>query len=245
MLLLLIRLALLGAVVGENSAPITAPEQSKIYDDSAMIQSRIGDGSVVIPFRIDADSTVTATEDFDADSGQIKDGRIERSSDLQEEKFDKVETSLVGYQNLLVDDQNQSGGENGHEIQDVENSSAGDPNALGVVKNALSLSTSAVISQDCLDEKKSSSAVVVLESTLGSIELEERHAWVGQLCSSDGACGSDLLYCSAEGVCLCDQSKANFLYEYRHHFQVRFSLHLGNLFLKSFLKNGSVIERVP
>jgi len=52
-----------------------------------------------------------------------------------------------------------------------------------------------------------------------SSAIEERKATVGTLCS--GTCDSDLLYCSPEGVCLCDEDNANFVYEYRHHFTIR------------------------
>ncbi|KAF2352120.1 hypothetical protein FHG87_017126, partial [Trinorchestia longiramus] len=51
--------------------------------------------------------------------------------------------------------------------------------------------------------------------------LEERNVDVGALCASNSDCGSDLLYCSSEGVCLCDAQRANFVYEYRHHFTIR------------------------
>lgn len=51
--------------------------------------------------------------------------------------------------------------------------------------------------------------------------LEERNVDVGALCATSSDCGSDLLYCSSEGVCLCDEQRANFVYEYRHHFTIR------------------------
>ena len=54
-----------------------------------------------------------------------------------------------------------------------------------------------------------------------SSAIEEHKALVGALCSNADDCDSDLLYCSPEGVCLCDEQKANFVYEYRHHFSIR------------------------
>ena len=56
---------------------------------------------------------------------------------------------------------------------------------------------------------------------LSTTALEERNVAVGALCSSTSDCDSDLLYCSSEGVCLCDEQRANFVYEYRHHFTIR------------------------
>ena len=60
---------------------------------------------------------------------------------------------------------------------------------------------------------------ILLSLVLFSSSLEQVD--VGGLCSSNYDCGSSLLYCSTNGVCLCDTSKANFVYEFRHHFDIR------------------------
>ena len=54
-----------------------------------------------------------------------------------------------------------------------------------------------------------------------SLCLQERNVTVGELCGSDEDCGDDLLYCAPEGVCLCDERRANFVYEYHQQFTVR------------------------
>ena len=51
--------------------------------------------------------------------------------------------------------------------------------------------------------------------------LRVEQADVGGLCSTDADCRSHLLFCSSDGVCLCSISKANFVYEFRHHFDIR------------------------